>query len=99
DLVEVLARRHVAQREGFTDQRRLIFAERANVLNHLDTKAALKQRGRHGGGGDALELVAGGVAEFTHLLASIDRWFADRRSKASLQKIEVPAFVGLLDML
>ena len=66
DLVEILARRHVAQREGLADQRRLIGTERMHVLDHLDAKAALEQRGGDGGGGDGLQLVAGGVAEFGH---------------------------------
>jgi hypothetical protein len=64
DLVEILARRHVSQRKGFADHGRLIRTQRANILDHLDAKTALEERGRHRGGGNALELVACGVAQF-----------------------------------
>src|SRR6516165_5752894 len=66
ELVEVLARRHVAQREGLTDHGRLIGAQGMGVLNALDAKTALEQRGRDGGGRDGFQFVAGGVAESGH---------------------------------
>jgi hypothetical protein len=66
DLVEILARRHVAQREGFPNQRRLIGAQRMHVLDHLDAEATLEQRGGNCCGRDRLQLVAGGVAQFCH---------------------------------
>jgi hypothetical protein len=66
DLVEILARRHVAQREGLADQHRLIGTERLHVLDHLDTEAALEQRGGDGGSGNRLQLVAGGFAQSCH---------------------------------
>src|SRR5262249_3196758 len=98
DLVEVLARRHVAQREGFADQRRLVRAQRTNVLDHLNTEAALEQCGGHRRGGNRLQLVARGVAQFAHVLASVNRRLFDRLAKARLQKIEIAAFIGLFDV-
>ena len=66
DRVEILPRRHVAQREGLADHGRLIRAQGMHILDHLDAEAALEQRGGNGGGGDGFQLVAGGVAEFGH---------------------------------
>ena len=68
DRIEVLARRDVAQRERLADHRRLLRAERMNVLDALDAQAALEQRGGDGGRRHGLELVAGGGAEFGHVL-------------------------------
>src|SRR5436190_436017 len=62
-LVEVFARRHVAQRKGLAHQGRLVGAQRMHILNALDAEAALVERGRDRRGGDGLELGAGGVAE------------------------------------
>ena len=66
DLVEVFARRHVAQRESFADQYRLVRAERMHILDHLDSKTALEERGRDRCGRDGLQFAAGRFAEFWH---------------------------------
>jgi hypothetical protein len=62
ELVEVLARRHVAQRKGLADQRRLIRTQWVHVLHELHAEPALVQGGGDGGRADGLEFVAGSVA-------------------------------------
>ncbi|WP_456316694.1 hypothetical protein [Teichococcus aestuarii] len=59
ELVEVLARRHVAQREGLPHHALRHRAQRLHALDHLAAEAALEQRGGQGGGADLLQLVAG----------------------------------------
>ena len=71
DGVEILARGHVAEREGLTDHGRLVRTEGVHILHHLDAQAALEQGGGDGGGGDGFELVAGGFAEFGHSMLSL----------------------------
>ncbi len=66
ELVQILARRHVAQREGLAHQGRLIRAKRMHVLNALGSKTALEQRGRDRRRADGFELAAGSVAKFGH---------------------------------
>ena len=64
DRVEILTRRHVAQRKGLADQCRLIRVQGVHILDHLDAEATLEQGGRDGGGGDGFEFISGGFAEF-----------------------------------
>ena len=57
-VIEVLARRNVAQCKRFADHGRLSRIERQHVLDDLVAESALEQRGADRCGGDRVELVA-----------------------------------------
>jgi hypothetical protein len=59
DRVQVLARRHVAQREGRPHHVRQAGVQRPHVLDELLAQAALEQRGAQRGGADLHQLAAG----------------------------------------
>src|ERR1700683_4692727 len=76
DLVEILARRDVAQRDSLSNHRQRLRIERINILNHLVTKTALEKRGCQRGCADLLQLVAGLRTELPHVGLLPGSWYS-----------------------
>src|SRR6266581_5640746 len=58
-----------------------------HILNALGSKTALEQRGRDRGGADGFEFVAGGVAEFGHVLRPSWSSFRDAPTELGFTRV------------
>ena len=85
-LIQILARRDVAEREGLADHGACAGIERADILDELVAQAALEQGGAERGDGDRAQLLAGFRLETGHAFT-----FSVHGSRRAAGCGEVPA--------